>query len=92
MVWTIFSTLLTSFILKRVLNEFGSRIKELAEVEGGEVVCFHAVVLHAHAAVVPRAGVHVALPVGRVEDVGESRLLQAVAIQRRFSGKTRAAM
>lgn len=49
-------------------------------------------VLHSHGAVVSRAGVHVALPVGRVEDVGESRLLQAVPIQRRFSGGTRAGM
>lgn len=92
LVGTIFSTLLTSFILKCIINEFGSRVEELAEVEGGEIVGLHAVVLQGHAAVVPRSRVHVALPVRRVQDVREPRLLQAVAVQRRFPGKTRAAM
>lgn len=77
---TIFSTLLTSFILKRIVNEFRSRIKELAEVESGEIICLHSMVLHSHVFVIFWSRVHIPLPMSCIEDVSEACLLQAVAI------------
>lgn len=80
LVLTIFSTLLTSFILKRIINEFRSWIKELAELESGKIVCFYSMVLHSHVTIVFWSCIHIPLTMGGVKDVGEAWLLKAVAI------------
>lgn len=62
-------------------------MEEDTEVEGGQVVGLHAVVLDVHVTVVVGPGVHVPAAVGRVQHVREPRLLQPVAVQRRRPGR-----
>lgn len=74
---------LTVVVAERGVDESGRRVEEDAEVEAGQVVGLHAVVLDGHAAVIVGPRVHVPAAMGRVQHVREAGLLQPVAVQRR---------
>lgn len=72
---------LTGLILEGLVDELGRRVEELAQIEGGQVVCLHSVVLNGHVLVVAGPRVHVPPSVGCVEDMGEAGFLKAVPIK-----------
>lgn len=77
---------LTRFIPECSIYEFSSRVKELAKIEGGQIICLHPVVLDVHVPVVFWSRIDVPPAMGCVEDVGEAGFLKAVAIQGCFPG------
>lgn len=72
---------LTGLILQGLVDELGCGVEELAQIEGGQVVCLHSVVLNGHVLVVAGPCVHVPPSMGCVEDMGEASFLKAVPIK-----------